>query len=69
MRPAQINWDSTCLRYSTPFADDWMSAEKKGGRSGILPSFSPKRSESICDYIPEVEALAAVLPDAFGTLR
>lgn len=46
-----------------------MSAEKKGGRSGILPSFSPKRSESICDYIPEVEALAAVLPDAFGTLR
>src|ERR1700675_2623876 len=28
MRPAQIKWDSTCRRYSTPFADGWISAKK-----------------------------------------
>src|ERR1700730_18012487 len=66
---AEMNLDSTCRRYSTPFADDGMST-KKGGRGGILPRVCSTSAEQVdCNYRPEGEALAAVVPGAFGTLR
>src|ERR1700719_4607034 len=42
MRTEQVNWDSTCRRYSTPFADGWMSAKKKEDVVASSLYFPPK---------------------------